>query len=225
MLMTITNGLKKRRQIVQSSFYFYQLMIIKDRSLSYQKHAMESVEGSMKLHAVFPSTSNKLLVTNTSCFCKNCFGTSYKLETAYDVWIMVDLPRKRNPSILSNIEKTVEIPDYKSAVVPDINDHVAAGYDRKVYIGNLLEINDSDAKISFYEHVGTLSIGSFFGEPNKRDETWVGFINILYIVPVPAGTKREKKFEKFVQENVMEKFPVCKNKNWYFFLVLYCTRY
>ena len=39
--MTFTIGLKKKRKIVQSSFYFCQLMIMKDCSPSYQKHAME----------------------------------------------------------------------------------------------------------------------------------------------------------------------------------------
>ena len=90
---------------------------------------------------------------------------------------------------------------------------MAAGCDRKVYIGTVFEIDDSDAKISFYEYNGTLSIGSTFCEPKKRDEIWVDFVNILYVVPVPAETKRGKKFEKFVLDNVMEKFPVWKNKN------------
>ena len=75
MHMTITNGpneLKKMRKIVQSSFYFCQLMIMKDCCPSYQKHAMElnSVDGSMKLHAAFPSISNKSWVRSTSCFCQ-----------------------------------------------------------------------------------------------------------------------------------------------------------
>ena len=39
--MTFTTGLKKRMKIVQSSCYFCQLMIMKDHSPSYQKHAME----------------------------------------------------------------------------------------------------------------------------------------------------------------------------------------
>ena len=77
----------------------------------------------------------------------------------------------------------------------------------------MFEIDDSDAKISFYEYTGTLSIGSTFCEAKKRDEIWVDFINILYIVPVPAETKRGKKFGTFVLENVMEKLPVWKNKN------------
>ena len=126
---------------------------------------------------------------------------------------MVDLQRKRNPSILSSSEKAVEIPENETAIVPDINYHVAAVCYRKVYIGKVLEIDDSDAKISFYEHAGTLSIGSIFREPKKRDEIWVDFVNILYVLPVPAETKRGKKSEKFMLENVMEKFSVWKNKN------------
>ena len=40
----------------------------------------------------------------------------------------------------------------------------------------------------------------------KRDKIWIYFLNILYVVPDPAKTKRGEKFEKFVQENMMEKF-------------------
>ena len=90
---------------------------------------------------------------------------------------------------------------------------MTAGYDRKVYIGKMFEIDDSDAKISFYEYSGTLSIGSTFCEPKKRDEIWVDFVNILYVVSVPVETRRGKKFEEFVLENVIEKCPVWKNEN------------
>ena len=124
----------------------------------------------MKLHAAFPFTLNKLWVRNTSCFCRNCFGTSFKPETACYGWRMVGLQRNRNPSILSSSEKALKILENEAATVPDINDHMAAVTDRKVYIGKELEIDDSDAKISFYEHAGTLSIGSIFREPKKMDE-------------------------------------------------------
>ena len=43
MHLTFTNGLKKKRKIVQSSFCFRQLMIMKDRSPSYQGHAVELI--------------------------------------------------------------------------------------------------------------------------------------------------------------------------------------
>ena len=117
---------------------------------------------------------------------------------------MVDLKQKRNPLIPSSSEKDFEIPENEAAIVLDINDHAVAGYDRKVYIGKVLKVNDSDANL---------------------DEIWTDFENILYVVPVPAQVKRGKTFETFVLENMMKKISVWKNKNCLFFLVLYCTRY
>ena len=40
--------------------------------------------------------------------------------------------------MVSRSEKVVEIPENEGAIVPDINDHVAAGHDRKVYNGKVL---------------------------------------------------------------------------------------
>ena len=100
-----------------------------ERSLSFLSEAcngIKYVDGLMRLHADFLFTPNKSWVRNTSCFCQNCFGTYFKSETACDGWKMIDLQRKRNPSILSSIEKAVEIPENEAAIVPDINDHVAA---------------------------------------------------------------------------------------------------
>ena len=44
----------------------------------------------------------------------------------------------------------VDIPESGSDIVSDINDHVAAMYDRKTYVRNVVDIDDSDAIISFY---------------------------------------------------------------------------
>ena len=40
--------------------------------------------------------------------------------------------------MVSRSEKVVEIPENEGAIVPDINDHVAEGHDRKVYNGKVL---------------------------------------------------------------------------------------
>ena len=95
--------------------------------------------------------------------------------------------------MLSSSEKAFEIPESEVAIVPDINDQAAAVYDRKVYIGKVLKIVDSDAKISLYEQDGTLTIDSIFHEPKKRDEIWVDTVNILCVVLVPAETKNRKE--------------------------------
>ena len=105
---------------------------------------------------------------------------------------MVHLQQKKNPLILSSSEKAFEIPENEAAIVLDINDHAVAGYDRKVYIDKVLKINDSDSNL---------------------DEIWTDFVNITYVVPVPAQVKRGKTFETFVLENMMKKISVWKNKN------------
>ena len=128
------------------------------------------------------------------------------------------MQQKRNSSILSSSEKAVKIPENDTAVVLDINDYVSAEYDRKVYVGKVFEINNTDDKISCYERAGTLSIGSIFRETKKRHETWVDFVSILYVVAVPAETKQGKKFENFMLENVMENFLYGRIKTGAFFL-------
>ena len=108
-----------------------------ERSFSFLSEAcngIKSVDGSVKLHAAFLSTPDKLWVRNTSCFCQNCFRTSLKSEAAYDAWRLVNLQQKRNHSILSSNKNAVEIPKNEAAIVPDINDHLLTGCDRKFYI-------------------------------------------------------------------------------------------
>ena len=68
---------------------------------------------------------------------------------------------KGNPQYYQLV-KRLWIPENEAAIVSGLNDHMAAGYDRKIYIGNVLEVDESDPTISFYEHAGTLAIGSLF---------------------------------------------------------------
>ena len=75
---------KKRRKIVQSSFPFSSIDDY-EKSLSFLSEGCNGtkfVYGSMKLHAAFPYTPKELWVRNNSCFCQNCFETSFNPETA-----------------------------------------------------------------------------------------------------------------------------------------------
>ena len=42
------------------------------------------------------------------------------------------------------------VPVSSQAISPEIEDHVAAVYDRTIYVGKVLEVNDSDGYITFY---------------------------------------------------------------------------
>ena len=74
-----------RKEEENSSIKFFLSTDDYERLLSFLSDAcngIKSVDDTMKLHAVFPSAPTKLWVRNTSCFCQNCFGTSFKPETA-----------------------------------------------------------------------------------------------------------------------------------------------
>ena len=128
---------------------------------------MKYVDGSIKLHAAFPSTPNKLWKRSTSCFCQSCFRASFKSGTACDGWRMVDLQRKRNPSILSSSEKAAKIPENEVTIVPDINDHVAAEYDRKVLLGRCLRLMILMLKSHFMNMLGLYQQVQFSANPKR----------------------------------------------------------
>ena len=80
MHVTFTNGLKKRRKIVQSSFYFLSIDDY-ERSLSFLPKAsngIKSVDGSVKLHAAFSSTPNKLWVREHFLFLSKLFWNIFQ---------------------------------------------------------------------------------------------------------------------------------------------------
>ena len=158
--MTFTIGLEENS--IYNQFFIF---------ISWWLWKIALLDALMKLHAVFPITANKLWVRNTYFFLSKLFWTSFKPETACDEWRMVDLQQKRNSLILWSSLDTRK----QDCYCP--------------YIGKEFEINDCDAKISFYEYTGILWILSTFCEPKKRGETWVDFVSILYVVSVPAEVK------------------------------------
>ena len=81
MHITFIIWLKKRRKIVQSSFYFCQFMIMKDRSPSYQKHAMETICRYFDEAACsIPLYSKQIVGEEHYLFLSKLFWTSFKPE-------------------------------------------------------------------------------------------------------------------------------------------------
>ena len=111
----------------------------------------------------FPRYCKQIVGEEHFLFLSKLFWTSFKPETACDEWRMVDLQQNRNSLILWSSLDTRK----QDCYCP--------------YIGKDFEINDCDAKISFYEYTGILWIVSTLCEPKKRGETWVDFVSILYI--------------------------------------------
>ena len=141
------------------------------RSLSFLSEAcngIKSVDGLRKLSQLFVPLQTNCGWRAFLAFVKIVlkYLSSLKQHAMVGEWLICS---ERGIPQYYQLLKRLQIPGNEATTVPDINDDMAAGYDRKVYIGKVLKIDYSDATISFYEHVGTLSIGSIFCEPKKRD--------------------------------------------------------
>ena len=154
---TFKNGLKKRRKIAQSSFCFCQLIIIDDyeRLLSLLSDAF----------AAFPSTPNKLWVRNFLFLPKlfwNIFQTWNSIWWLENDWFAAKKESPNRP--WKGCQNTRE----SGRFVLDINDHKATGYDRKIDIGKVLEIDDSDAKSHFMNMLRLYQWVQFSTSPKRR---------------------------------------------------------
>ena len=84
-----------------------------------------------------------------------------------------------------NEEKALQEP-----IEPNVNDFVAAFYERKVYVEKVHDVDDNEAYIHFLAHNDTLTRNRKFRGPNIMDDVWLSFHDILCITPNPVATER-----------------------------------
>ena len=118
-----------------------------------QRHVKISpVAGTIKLHAVLLDSPNKICVRNTSCF-------DNSTKKLFPSWCLISLNSKTSdsPQKLSNSD----------GIFPQLNDYVAAVYtnDKKFYIGQVINVDQTDVNVNFLEHKGEIFRKSIFAEP------------------------------------------------------------
>ena len=128
---TLHPAVKNGRFVIQDAVDFYEWSkqessAIKYVYLSTEEHEisanflkalfknLDSVNGTMKLHAVFSLKPNWIWIRDTSCFCPNCFDHNFRKDSCCKGWRECELktlvPRERknvkNVSSVSNAEST-----------------------------------------------------------------------------------------------------------------------
>ena len=122
---------------------------------------LDSVNGTMKLHAVFSLKPNWIWIRDTSCFCSNCFDHNFRKDSYCKGWrereLKAIVPRKtkniKNVSSVSNAASTksvVEEGQSSSNATCSMGDYAGAVYDRKVYIGMANDMDEDEAEIYFF---------------------------------------------------------------------------
>ena len=186
--------------------------------------SLDSVNGTVKLHAVFSLKPNWIWIRDTSCFCSNCFDHNFLKDSCCKGWRESELktivPRKRkNVKSVSSVSNAASarsvVEEGQSSsnatlvptVEPTIGDYVGAVYDRKAYIGMVNDMDEDEAEIYFLSHNGSLNHQAKFKQPKETDDVWVPLSDILCIVPEPTATERiSLEMCSEILENVIEKF-------------------
>ena len=99
-------------------------------------------------------------------------------------------------------ETSVHPQETQDVIMPEVNDFVAVVYDRKVYTGKVIEVDDTDANISFLANKGEISNTAVFRKPIYVDEIWMVFSNIVCILPTPSETKRKRTLQLLEEEQL-----------------------
>ena len=165
---------------------------------------VKTIVGTMKVHAVLPEETYKIWVRATSCFGDCGFKRGIQKNTMCEGWRLVDVRAEQNNDGKVNEENNDKV------ILPEKGDYVAAVYDNRVYVGRVIEVDETDANITFFEHMGEISTNTVFREPRRRDEVWVENINILCVVPEPTETKCGRKFNESIIATIREQMNVWK---------------
>ena len=119
---------------------------------------IEAVKGTLKLHAVFPHEEpNKIWVINMSCICQKCFNDGFMPESTCKGWRVANL-RKLNNGFGSN------------NIILEVDEYVAAVYDRNVYLGKTIEVDESEVHAFFFQYIGKIEKNSVFRMSKKEDQ-------------------------------------------------------
>ena len=151
---------------------------------------LDSVNGTMKLHAVFSLKPNWIWIRDTSCFCSNCLDHNFRKDSCCKGWRECELkaivPRKtknvKNVSSVSNAASArLVVEEGQSSsnetlvptVEPTIGDYVGAVFDQRAYIGMVNDMDEDEAEIYFYHIMEGLIAKQSLN--NQKKQTMFGY--------------------------------------------------
>ena len=76
---------------------------------------------------------------------------------------------------------------------------VAAVYENKWYIGQVMEVENDEVYINFMQKCGKISALKW---PPKKDEIWVNLEQLLCVIEAPVKTKRMFHIPDLILENI-----------------------
>ena len=193
----------------------------------------KQIKGTIDIHSVVTLGLGEIAVRNTSCFCKNCFDDG-EFHPSCDGWRVFNLPP--TPEVAGEPDPVEDAPlqqgtqavnepgpiaaaeDADNEVTPasvsetnsySVGSYVAAEYNKKWFIGKVLEFDpdDKEYNISFME-ASSSKVGNIFKWPRQEDIIWVPNASVLCGIsdPVPHGKRKMFKIPEVDVKRVLELF-------------------
>ena len=180
-----------------------------------QKIKAKPLKGTMKLHAIRTSTDeHKVMTKETSCYCAVCLAGEYcelwikqtfdyTLETHMDSIQnddgCTDKPQQKMDSQERNDTTTSQgIQNTEEKMKPKKGCFVAAVYDQKWYIGQVVDIekDEDEVEVNFMTHAKNL-----YRWPQQHDRIWIDIENILCEISPPVPSGKSKRLFKIPVED------------------------
>lgn len=172
-----------------------------------------AVKGTFKIHYVIGNGITEVYTRNTSCYCKECIADiSTSTCVGYTLHRLVkDSGNEGIVEALASSDQEGETGEGRNLEGVEINRHqqetvaldklsketwVAAMYQRKWYIGQVIDLdqNDEEVNVKFMTQAGRY--GESFKWPKEDDIIWIKLEHILCVIvspPKPSG-KRIKTY-------------------------------
>lgn len=194
-------------------FKFVSSEICKEREKELQDTLVKAVKGTMKIHAVVGEGESNIKVQEVSCYCRVCLtgstcddwaNESTKVQKSIDRVESSGNPDNVNRESATNkvsddirIDSEHDNTDRENSGVEmlyAIGEHVAAIYDDRWYIGEIVDKDGEDYEVNFME-----TKKQFFQWPKNQDIVWRKPAEILTKIDAPQAIGKSKRMMRITE--------------------------
>ena len=198
------------------NFIFVSTQKCQKEAEAMKRTTLKPIKGTMKIHAVAGLGESKIMVRETSCYCKKCLSALYACERWREESTAPQEKKEKRASIeipaSASSDHDVQEPNNSNSSakqnLPTVNtgDFVVAIYAAKWYIGEVVSVDpvDKEYEISFMEQKKTC-----FQWPRRPDKIWVQNKDILTTISHPEPTGKSKRLYRIpleIAENINHLF-------------------
>lgn len=170
------------------------------------KFDIKPIKGTMRIHAVVGKGADRIMTASVSCYCTECIGDGECKANQWNTRMLIVSEKASSVADEKEVENSASGSQPTNAsdgssqgIEVAVGEYVAALYDKKMYIGMVLEHDDEDdeVEITFMENVRKL-----LQWPKHEDRLWIDKKDIICTVSEPMPTGKSKRMFKLSASDI-----------------------